>query len=46
MARKKPAKEPENNKKTNATNVMGLRAEVLEQPITDDAGGPTICPTP
>lgn len=34
MARKKPAQEPENRKKTNE-NVMGLRAEVLEQPITE-----------
>jgi len=34
MARKKPAQEPENRKKINE-NVMGLRAEVLEQPITE-----------
>ena len=34
MARKKPAQEPENKRKTNE-NVMGLRAEVLEQPITE-----------
>ena len=33
MARKK--KEPELKKKTGAANVEGLRAEVLEQPITD-----------
>ena len=30
MARKKPAQEPEHKRKTN-DNVMGLRAEVLEQ---------------
>ena len=34
MARKKPAQEPESKKVTNE-NVMGLRAEVLEQPITE-----------
>ena len=34
MARKKPAQEPEHKRKTN-DNVMGLRAEVLEQPITE-----------
>ena len=34
MARKKPAQEPESKKVTNE-NVMGLRAEVLEQPRTE-----------
>ena len=34
MARK-PKKQPEKKEKVDASNVVGLRAEVLEQPIVD-----------
>lgn len=41
MARKK--KEPELKKNIDTAHVEGLRAKVLEQPITDTLPG-TICP--
>ncbi len=43
MARKK--KEPELKKNIDTAHVEGLRAEVLEQPITDTLDPGTICPT-
>ena len=43
MARKKSS--DQGKKRVNPEGVMGLHAEVLEQPITDTLKS-TICPTP